>query len=242
MTPTLTGESFAPPHAAKALRPSMAPANLCAPPCTAGHTNGLAARTRRWRSCPGAARRPSVQSQRLHSVKSRPGYHTGLRDTGLRGAAVHPRHTRCELWVSPHQVSSRMRASIGRASALLAASAIAAAAVSAATATQVTISNVVPRRSTDGAIMDAHDGNILYDAPSGLYYWYAASYGNCTEPTGPSGCSDAGPGACEYFGAGSRERTRIPLPRARRARCGGAHQQNAQPRAAFSCATSITGP
>ncbi len=54
------------------------------------------------------------------------------------------------------------------------------------TCRQVTISNVIPRRDTDGNIMDAHDGNVfLHD---GLYYYYDASYGLCKEPPGPSGC------------------------------------------------------
>jgi hypothetical protein len=85
------------------------------------------------------------------------------------------------------------------ASFLLAAAALAAAACTlpSASATQVTISNVVPRRATDGAIMDAHDGKVLRSA-DGTYYWYAASYGNCTEPTGNTGCKGAAPGACGF--------------------------------------------
>jgi hypothetical protein len=50
---------------------------------------------------------------------------------------------------------------------------------------EVTISNVIPRRDTEGNILDAHDGNLfLYD---GLYYYYGANYGLCREPPGPSG-------------------------------------------------------
>lgn len=50
----------------------------------------------------------------------------------------------------------------------------------------VTISNVVPRRDNFGAILDAHDSKLnLFE---GVYYWHAASYGNCTEPKGSSGC------------------------------------------------------
>lgn len=61
---------------------------------------------------------------------------------------------------------------------------------------QVTISNSNPKRDSTGAIMDAHDGKILHVA--GLYYWFAASYGNCTEPKGNSGCAGAAPGACGF--------------------------------------------
>ena len=66
----------------------------------------------------------------------------------------------------------------------------------AAQAAQITISNVIPRRDTSGAILDAHDSKLnLYN---GLYYWHAASYGNCTEPKGPSGCNPASVGACGF--------------------------------------------
>lgn len=78
--------------------------------------------------------------------------------------------------------------------------ALAAAAVAFIAACNATsnISNASPRRSTDGKIMDAHDGNIWYDG-KGTYFWFAASYGECTEPSGSSGCSDAGPNvSCEY--------------------------------------------
>jgi hypothetical protein len=60
----------------------------------------------------------------------------------------------------------------------------------------VTISNIIPRRDTDGAILDAHDSKLNYY--QGLYYWHAASYGNCTEPKGGSGCADAAPGNCGF--------------------------------------------
>jgi beta-xylosidase len=61
---------------------------------------------------------------------------------------------------------------------------------------QVTISNVIPRRDTDGNIIDAHDGNVfLYD---GLYYYYGASYGLCQEPPGPSGCTVWHTGGCGF--------------------------------------------
>ena len=68
--------------------------------------------------------------------------------------------------------------------------------LSVVTCRQVTISNVIPRRDTDGNIIDAHDGNVLlYD---GLYYYYGPSYGLCKEPPGPSGCSVWHPGGCGF--------------------------------------------
>jgi hypothetical protein len=66
-----------------------------------------------------------------------------------------------------------------------------------ASAAPVNISNVVPRRDTDGAILDAHDGKVLR-GQDGVYRWFAASYGNCTEPAGGSGCADAEPGNCGF--------------------------------------------
>ena len=68
------------------------------------------------------------------------------------------------------------------------------AAASLALAKPVTISNVVPRRDADGAILDAHDSKIFLR--DGLYHWFAASYGNCTEPAGDSGCASVSVGAC----------------------------------------------
>jgi len=62
----------------------------------------------------------------------------------------------------------------------------------------VTISNVNPRVGTDGAIMDMHDGNVFYSTITQSYLWTAASYGNCTEPSGDSGCTGAAPGACGF--------------------------------------------
>jgi hypothetical protein len=56
---------------------------------------------------------------------------------------------------------------------------------------------VVPRRDTDGAILDAHDGKVLRGA-DGVYRWFAASYGNCTEPAGPTGCADIALGSCGF--------------------------------------------
>ena len=63
-------------------------------------------------------------------------------------------------------------------------------------AAPVTISNVVPRRDTDGAILDAHDSKVVFK--DGLYHWFAASYGNCTEPAGNSGCASVAIGACGF--------------------------------------------
>ena len=73
------------------------------------------------------------------------------------------------------------------------ASAAAALAALASAATAATISNVLPRRSTDGAIMDAHSGPIqrwLEPDGSHAYYWFASSYGDCAEPPqNESGCT-----------------------------------------------------
>ncbi|CAF0873651.1 unnamed protein product [Adineta ricciae] len=60
----------------------------------------------------------------------------------------------------------------------------------------VTISNVIPRRDTNGSILDAHDGNVFLYA--GLYYYYGASYGLCKEPPGPSGCTVWHVGGCGF--------------------------------------------
>lgn len=55
----------------------------------------------------------------------------------------------------------------------------------------VSISNVLPRVDTAGRILDAHDGNVLYDATTGTFLLYAAGYGNCREPQGTlNGCAD----------------------------------------------------
>jgi len=61
---------------------------------------------------------------------------------------------------------------------------------------EVTLSNVVPRVDTNGNIIDAHDGNIVYY--DGLYYFFGPSYGLCKEPAGPSGCSVWHPGGCGF--------------------------------------------
>jgi hypothetical protein len=61
------------------------------------------------------------------------------------------------------------------------------------------LSNVLPRRDTSGAIMDAHDGNII-TAPAfpGTYFWYAAGYGLCEERNSTSGCT-GGFAGCGFF-------------------------------------------
>ena len=76
------------------------------------------------------------------------------------------------------------------------AAALCAAAFLVIRARAVTLSNTEPRRSTDGQILDAHDGNVLLI--DGTYYWYAAGYGNCTERTGANGCSGGFVG-CGFF-------------------------------------------
>lgn len=53
-----------------------------------------------------------------------------------------------------------------------------------------TVSNIIPRRDTAGKILDSHDGNVI-ESPTtpGLFYLYAAGYGDCQEPKGLNGCS-----------------------------------------------------
>jgi hypothetical protein len=60
----------------------------------------------------------------------------------------------------------------------------------------VTISNVNPRRDTDGNILDAHDGDVV--VYNGTYFNYAAGYGLCTERTGQNGCQGGFTG-CGFF-------------------------------------------
>ena len=64
------------------------------------------------------------------------------------------------------------------------------------TARLVTISNSLPRTDSSGAIMDMHDGKIII--VNGVYHWYAASYGDCKEPSGDTGCKGAAPGSCGF--------------------------------------------
>jgi hypothetical protein len=60
----------------------------------------------------------------------------------------------------------------------------------------VNISNIEPRKDTTGAIMDIHDGTLMYF--EGLYYYFGASYGFCKEPPGDSGCAGGGIGSCGF--------------------------------------------
>jgi hypothetical protein len=62
--------------------------------------------------------------------------------------------------------------------------------------TNVTIENDEPQRDQNGAIVDAHDGTVLFHA--GAYMRFAASYGLCKEPRGSSGCNPAGDGLCGF--------------------------------------------
>jgi len=66
-------------------------------------------------------------------------------------------------------------------------------------AKKVTISNVKPRlEANTGAILDAHDSKINFDPSSNQFLWFAASYGNCKEPDGPTGCAGLGVGKCGF--------------------------------------------
>ena len=49
------------------------------------------------------------------------------------------------------------------------------------------ISNVEPRVDTTGAIVNAHDGQIVHE--NGTYFWFAAGYDDCTESSGLNGCA-----------------------------------------------------
>jgi hypothetical protein len=60
----------------------------------------------------------------------------------------------------------------------------------------VTISNILSRTDSSGAIMDMHDGKIIL--VNGVYHWYAAAYGDCEEPSGDTGCKGAAPGSCGF--------------------------------------------
>ena len=63
------------------------------------------------------------------------------------------------------------------------------------------VSNLLPRRTTAGAIIDAHDGNVVEDPLTpGLFYYFAAGYGDCEEPPGSNGCADWCDGCgCGFF-------------------------------------------
>jgi len=83
-------------------------------------------------------------------------------------------------------------------SSALALAALCAAAASGAVST---VSNIAPRRTSDGAIIDAHDGNVIQDPHTpGLYYYFAAGYGDCREPPGLNGCASWCDGCgCGFF-------------------------------------------
>ena len=67
-------------------------------------------------------------------------------------------------------------------------------------AVSVTVSNILPRLDIGGAIIDAHDGNVIFDAAYGRYLYYAAGYGDCEEPRGLNGCADWCDGCgCGFF-------------------------------------------
>ena len=70
------------------------------------------------------------------------------------------------------------------------AAAAAAAAAAAGPADEVSYSNVRPRRDTAGNIIDAHDGNYVYD---GVKWWYfAMGYGLCADTGTINGCDQCG--------------------------------------------------
>ena len=55
--------------------------------------------------------------------------------------------------------------------------------------TRVTISNIEPRLSTDGEIVNAHDGTVRW--LDGKWYMHAAQYGECADPP-QHGCGTTG--------------------------------------------------
>ena len=67
-------------------------------------------------------------------------------------------------------------------------------------ATPVTISNVEPRRDTDGDILEAGDGCLNYDIETARYYLWGARYQPCSEPNDDCYCGTAGFGVCAYVG------------------------------------------
>jgi hypothetical protein len=60
----------------------------------------------------------------------------------------------------------------------------------------VNISNSLPRQDINGNILDAHDSKLFLH--EGIFHWFAASYGDCQEPEGNSGCSPTTIGACGF--------------------------------------------
>jgi hypothetical protein len=67
----------------------------------------------------------------------------------------------------------------------------------ASAAAAVTISNVEPRRDTDGDIISAGDGCISYHPDEQLYYLFGAHYQPCPEPDNRCYAGDAGLAPCQ---------------------------------------------
>jgi hypothetical protein len=68
-------------------------------------------------------------------------------------------------------------------------------AAAASDAKSVTISNMKPRLSTNGEIVNAHDGTVRWlQGKDGTFAWYmhAAQYGECADPP-HHGCEMTGP-------------------------------------------------
>ena len=78
---------------------------------------------------------------------------------------------------------------------LLRCVAAAAAAAALAHGASSVVSNVLPRvDAATGETLDIHDGTTI--AIDGIFYWYGASYGSCTEMA--SGCATVEVGACGF--------------------------------------------
>ena len=64
-------------------------------------------------------------------------------------------------------------------------------------AAQSVVSNTAPKvDAATGAILDVHDGNTLRIGDT--FYWFGASYQECTEPPGNGGCDGARVGSCGF--------------------------------------------
>jgi len=100
---------------------------------------------------------------------------------------------------SSASATAPLRGSKGAPKALIGAL-LAALALPAISAAPQDISNVVPRRETGGAILDAHDGNIVWSNATSSWLYFAAGYGPCVEPAGLNGCADWSEGTtCGFF-------------------------------------------
>jgi len=82
----------------------------------------------------------------------------------------------------------------------LVAVALSSLAALAALAAPVTISNALPRRDSDGDILEAGDGCLNYDATTARYYLWGARYQPCSEPN--DDCYETGGtfATCAYAG------------------------------------------